>query len=117
MGEGMAYVDGRYCALAEAKLSVFDPGFTHSDVVYDVTSTWKGRFFRLDEHVARFLRSCKGFELTCPHSPGEIKTIVANCVQRGGVGEASFVATVLTRGRYMDNAAAQARDIFRMTPV
>jgi len=116
MGEGLAYLDGSYCALTDAKVSVFDPGFTHSDVVYDVTSTWKGQFFRLDDHIVRFMRSCKGIELTCPYNAQEIKTILATCVQRGGVEEASFVSIALTRGRYIDKAAAQARDIFRMAP-
>jgi branched-chain amino acid aminotransferase len=116
MGKGLAYLDGRYCPLEDAKISVFDPGFTHSDVVYDVTSTWRGRFFRLDEHVARFLRSCAGIDLVCPYNAKEIKRILATCVQRGGVEDASFVSVALTRGRYVDVAAAQARDIFRMTP-
>jgi len=58
MGEGFAYIDGRYCRIGDATMSPLDLGFTHSDVVYDVTSTWKGQFFRLDDHIARFMNSC-----------------------------------------------------------
>ncbi len=97
---GMAFVDGDYMKPSEAKISVLDNGFTKSDVVYDVTSTWKGRFFRLDDHVDRFLRSCDGVRLACPYSADEIKRILAECVHRGGVDEASYVELLLTRGHY-----------------
>ena len=42
---GCAFVDGAYAPLSEAKISLFDWGFTRSDVTYDVVSTWKGAFF------------------------------------------------------------------------
>jgi branched-chain amino acid aminotransferase len=100
MGEGLAYVDGKYCPPGEARMSVMDPGFTHCDVVYDVTSTWKDNFFRLDEHIERFLASCAGIHLVCPYGPKELKRILATCVAQGGVGEASYVSMALTRGAY-----------------
>lgn len=115
MGDGFAYVDGRYCPIADAKISILDPGFTHSDVVYDVTSTWKGYFFRLDEHIARFLKSCAGIELTCPYQPRELKRILATCVERGGVADAAYVSLALTRGPYAKEAE-KSRDIFRTIP-
>ena len=60
MGDGMVFIGGEYVAPEDAKISIFDNGFVKSDVVYDVTSTWKGQFFRLDDHMERFLRSCAG---------------------------------------------------------
>jgi len=113
--EGFAYVDGDYFPLDQAKISVFDRGFIHSDVVYDVTSTWRGRFFRLDEHIARFQRSCAGVRITCRHSTAELKTILANCVVKGGVSEGSYVALVATRGPY-DRNIDRTRDVFGATP-
>jgi branched-chain amino acid aminotransferase len=100
VGEGLAYAEGKYCSPSEAKLSVMDPGFTHCDVVYDVTSTWKGNFFRLDEHIERFLSSCEGIHLVCPYEPKELKRILATCVVKGGVSDASYVSMALTRGPY-----------------
>jgi branched-chain amino acid aminotransferase len=116
MSDGLAFIEGKYCAPADAKVSIFDPGFTHSDVVYDVVSAWKGQFFRLDEHVDRFLVSCKGINLTCPYEPRELKQILATCVREGGVDEGAFVSMAVTRGRYADKQAARERNIFRMTP-
>jgi len=116
MGDGYAYVDGEYCNVADAKISVFDPGFNHSDAVYDVTSTWKGLFFRLDEHIARFEASCTGFNIQSPYPAEELKRILATCVHRGNVEDGSYVALVATRGKYIDREAELARDIFRTRP-
>jgi branched-chain amino acid aminotransferase len=68
--------------------------------VYDTVSVWKGRFFRLDDHVARFLRSCAGARLTCPHSPEELKRILAECVHRAGLEDA-YVQMIVTRGEFV----------------
>lgn len=116
MSDGLAFIDGKFCAPADAKISIFDPGFTHSDVVYDVVSAWKGQFFRIDEHVDRFLVSCKGVNLTCPYEPPQLKKILAKCVREGGVEDGAFVSMAVTRGRYTDQAAARERNIFKMTP-
>jgi len=52
---GIAYVNGSYMPLAEAAIPITDRGFVRSDATYDVTHVWKGRFFRLDDHIERFL--------------------------------------------------------------
>ena len=61
MSEGCVFIGGEYVAPEDAKMSIFDAGFVWSDTVYDVTSTWAGWFFMLDEHLERFQRSCAGF--------------------------------------------------------
>jgi len=47
--QGCAYVNGHYVAPEDAKISIFDWGFLHSDATYDVAHVWQGRFFRLDD--------------------------------------------------------------------
>jgi branched-subunit amino acid aminotransferase/4-amino-4-deoxychorismate lyase len=49
--QGLAYVDGEVCPLADARLPLVEAGFTRSDVTYDVVAVWNGKFFRLDEHL------------------------------------------------------------------
>ena len=40
---GMAYIDGRFCPIAEATISVLDWGFLlRSDATYDVVHVWIG---------------------------------------------------------------------------
>ncbi len=54
---GAAWIDGRYCPVEEAKISVLDLGVTRSDCTYDVVHVWRGRFYRLDAHLDRFAAS------------------------------------------------------------
>ncbi len=99
MAEGVVFIDDRYVPAHEAKISIFDAGFTRGDAVYDTVSVWKGLFFRLDDHVARFLRSCAGMRLACPHPPDALKRILAACVHRAGLEDA-YVQMVVTRGEF-----------------
>ena len=74
--QGCAYVDGRYVAPEEARISVFDWGFLHSDATYDVAHVWKGRFFRLDAHLERFFASCAALRLDPGKSRDEVRALV-----------------------------------------
>ena len=65
--------------------------------MYDVTSVWRGWFFKLDEHLDRFERSCAGFRLTNPYGRDEVKGILAECVDRAGLEDA-YVKLEVTRG-------------------
>ena len=95
---GVVFTNGEFVPPEEARMSIFDYGFTWGDCVYDVTSVWKGWFFQLDEHVERFERSCAGFRLTHPYSRDELKAILAECVDRAGLEDA-YVKLEVTRGR------------------
>ncbi len=99
MGSGSVFIEGEYVAPEEAKISVFDPGFTRGDAVYDTVSVWKGQFFRLSDHIERFFRSCERGRLVCPHAPDEVEEILAQCVHRGGL-ESAYVQMIVTRGPF-----------------
>jgi branched-chain amino acid aminotransferase len=101
MVQGVAFCDGKYVPAEEAKISILDPAFTRSDVVYDTATVWKGQFFRLDDHLARFFRSCEAMRLKPPHGADEIKTILAECTHRAGLEDA-YVQFVCTRGPFED---------------
>lgn len=112
MTEGVAFVEGQYVPADEAKISVFDLGFSRSDAVYDVVSTWKGLFFRFDDHIDRFLRSCDGVRIRCLYRKDEIKRILAECVHRAGLQDA-YVEVLTTRGRFVSPGS---RDLRQTTP-
>ena len=97
MSDGIVFIDGEYMGPEEATMSIFDTGFVWGDGVYDVTSTWNGWFFMLDEHLERFQRSCEGFRLRNPYSFDEMRRICAECVERAGLSNA-YVKMQITRG-------------------
>ncbi len=94
---GIAYIDGAYCPVTEAKIPVLDWGFLRSDATYDVVHVWDGRFFRLDRHIARFMNSAARLRLAVPVDEDELGAILAECVRRSGLREA-YVEMVCTRG-------------------
>ncbi len=94
---GAAFVDGEQVPIGEAKISIVDTGFSRSDVTYDVVGVWDGAFFRLDDHLERFERSCRELRMTLPHSREEMAEILIGLVRTAGLREA-YVETICTRG-------------------
>jgi branched-chain amino acid aminotransferase len=95
---GAAYINGRYCPIEDAKISVLDLGVTHSDCTYDVVHVWRGRFYRLDAHLDRFGASLARLRLDAGHDRAGTEAILHGCVRRAGLREA-YVSMTCTRGR------------------
>jgi branched-chain amino acid aminotransferase len=95
---GAAYVRGRYVPIAEAHIPVTDWGFTRSDAVYDVVHVFRDGFFRLDDHLDRFLRSMQARRIRPPEDRAAIEAVLHRCVALSGLSDA-YVAMVALRGR------------------
>lgn len=96
--QGCAYVDGTFVAPEDAKISIFDWGFLHSDATYDVAHVWQGRFFRLDDHLARFEASLAALHLDPGLDRAGMREVMHECVRRAGLKDA-YVEVLCTRGR------------------
>jgi branched-chain amino acid aminotransferase len=96
--QGCAYVNGEYVAPSEAKISIFDWGFLHSDATYDVAHVWQGRFFRLDDHLERFFASMARLRLDPGKTRDEVRAVMHECVRRADLRDA-YVEVLCTRGR------------------
>ena len=96
--QGCAYVDGQFVAPEDAKISIFDWGFLHSDATYDVAHVWRGKFFRLDDHLDRFFASMDSLRLDPGKTRAEVRAVMHECVRRAGLTEA-YVEVLCTRGR------------------
>ena len=44
---GVAWIEGEYIPAEDARISIFDTGFGHSDLTYTVAHVWHGNIFRL----------------------------------------------------------------------
>ncbi len=98
MMQGCAYVDGEFVAAEEAKISIFDWGFLHGDATYDVAHVWRGKFFRLDDHLDRFEASLAALRLDAGVKRQRMREVMHECVRRAGLREA-YVELLCTRGR------------------
>jgi branched-chain amino acid aminotransferase len=65
MEDGLCYVNGSFVRASEAKISIFDRGFTSGEGVYDVTRSFGHTLFKLDAHIARLYRSLKYTRIDC----------------------------------------------------
>ena len=95
--KGIAYVEGEYVPLHEARIPILDQGFLHSDLTYDVPAVWDGRFFRLDDHLDRFEQSCEKLRMRSPLGREEIRTRLIEMVAKSGIRDA-YVMMIVTRG-------------------
>ena len=95
---GAAWIGGGYCPVEQATISVLDLGVTRSDATYDVVHVWRGRFYRLDDHLDRFAASCARLRLDPGHDRAQMEAILHGCVRHSGLREA-YVSMTATRGR------------------
>jgi branched-chain amino acid aminotransferase len=90
-------MDSQYLPMSEAKISVLDWGFLHSDATYDTVHVWGGRFFRLDLHLDRFFGGLEKLRMTIPFDRNGVAEILHNCVAVSG-HRSSYVEMICTRG-------------------
>lgn len=95
---GVAFIDGQFVPINEAKIPLLDWGFLHSDATYDVAHVWQGRFFRLDDHMKRFAEGMQRLRMNLPWNLTEIRAILHECVRRSGLRDA-YVEMICTRGQ------------------
>ncbi|MGF1571551.1 MAG: branched-chain-amino-acid transaminase [Sumerlaeia bacterium] len=93
----VVYIDGQYCAKADAKISVFDHGLLYGDGVFEGIRLYSGNIFRLDQHLDRLWDSAKAIILEIPNTKEEIAEIVAETCRRNGL-TSGYIRLIITRG-------------------
>ncbi|MCO5091229.1 aminotransferase class IV [Bosea sp. (in: a-proteobacteria)] len=97
LSAGVAFVDGAYVPLDEARIPLLDRGFLKSEATYDVVHVWKGYFFLLNDYVDRFHRSMAGLNMALDYSRGQIIDILHDCVAMSRLRD-SYIQMTCTRG-------------------
>jgi D-alanine transaminase len=93
----VAFVNGAFMPLAEAKVSIEDRGFQFGDGVYEVIRTYGGRPFSLEAHLARLDRSATALDLMQPYSRAEWTDHILEGIKRADYPEAKIYLQI-TRG-------------------
>jgi branched-chain amino acid aminotransferase len=91
------YIDGTFYAREDAKISVFDHGLLYGDGVFEGIRFYKGRVFRLEEHIDRLYDSAKAIHLTIPATPAEVTEMVLATIRKNELHD-GYVRLVVTRG-------------------
>ncbi len=104
----VVYINGQYVSLEDAKISILDQGFLLGDGIFDVVSAWKGRIYKLDEHIDRFFESLQAAMLTTSMSRDDWRRAIIETVRRSGLKDAT-IRFIVTRGVSKD-VVADPRD-------
>lgn len=93
----IAYVNGAYVPLTEAKVSILDRGFLFADGIYEVSAVLDGKLVDNDSHLARLQRSVGEISLALPMSLERIVEIQRELIARNRL-ENGLVYIEVTRG-------------------
>ena len=95
--DSIAYVNGSFVPLSEAKVSVLDRGFLFADGIYEVAAVLDGKLVDNASHLARLKRSVGEISLELPESLERIEEIQKELVARNKL-ESGLVYLEVTRG-------------------
>ncbi|MGD9659468.1 MAG: D-amino-acid transaminase [Methylocystis sp.] len=93
----IAYVNGAYLPLSEARVSILDRGFLFADGVYEVAAVIGGRLIDNDAHLSRLENSLRELRIENPPPTRTIANVESELVARNGLNE-GLVYLQITRG-------------------
>lgn len=108
--KAVAYVDGAYVSLREARVSILDRGLQFADSIYEVWAVRGGRLRDEAEHFARLWRSLAELRIVAPMSEAALGAIIRETMRRNRVRD-GIVYLQITRG------AAPRDHVFPSPPV
>jgi len=95
--DSIAYVNGAFVPLSEAKVSVLDRGFLFADGIYEVAAVLDGRLVDSAAHLQRLERSVGEIGLALPESLARIEELQKELVARNELDQ-GMVYLQVTRG-------------------
>ncbi|MBO0737539.1 MAG: aminotransferase class IV [Alphaproteobacteria bacterium] len=100
--ERVAWFNGKIVPESEVVIPFRDQGFLRGDAVFDMTRSFNGNAFRLDQHIARLYRSLKYLDIDPGLSPREMAETSKDVLERNrhllGPGEDYWLAQRISRG-------------------
>lgn len=95
--EQIAYVNGSFVPLADAKVSILDRGFLFADGIYEVAAVLDGKLIDNASHLARLERSVGEISLVLPETIDRIQEIQKELIARNNLVN-GMVYLEVTRG-------------------
>src|ERR1700693_4191940 len=106
----IAYVNGAFVPLTEAKVSILDRGFLFADGIYEVSAVLDGKLIDNASHLARLERSVGEIALALPETLDRIREIQKELIARNRV-ENGLVYLQVTRGAAAGRDFAVPKDV------
>ena len=93
----IAYLNGQFLPIEDARISVLDRGFLFADGIYEVTAVIDGRLIDSASHLKRLARSADAIGLRVPLAPADIEAAQKDLAARNELDE-GLIYLQLTRG-------------------
>lgn len=91
------YINGKFYAKEDAKVSVYDHGLLYGDGVFEGIRSYSGKVFRIQEHVERLYESARAIMLEIPLTPEKLAEDIYETLRRNNFTDA-YIRLVVTRG-------------------
>jgi branched-chain amino acid aminotransferase len=100
--ERVAWFNGKLVRESEVVIPFRDQGFLRGEAVFDMTRSFNGKAFRIEEHVARLYRSLRYLDIDPGLSQTEMAAVSEEVLARNrhllGPGEDYWLAQRISRG-------------------
>ena len=100
--ERTVWMNGTFMPESQALVPYRDRSFLYGDGAFDLTRTFKGRIFKLDEHIDRLYRSLRALHMDATMPPERMTEITREVVDRNrhllGEDDDYWVGQRLSRG-------------------
>lgn len=93
----IAYVNGRYTPLAQARVHIEDRGYQFADGVYEVVEVFQGALIDEQRHLDRLARSLRELRIAAPLGDGALRIVLREIIARNKLRD-GFVYLQVTRG-------------------
>ncbi|MCG2789217.1 MAG: aminotransferase class IV, partial [Actinomycetia bacterium] len=95
------FINGKFISSSNAKISLDDAGFLYGDGIFETLRGYKGKPFKLDEHIARLLSSLKQLRYNPHFDKTYIKTAVRRLLSKNRLSQTgAYIKIIVTRNRY-----------------
>jgi len=95
------FINGKFISSKNAKISIDDAGFLYGDGIFETLRGYKGKLFKLDEHIARLLSSLKQLRYNPHFDKTYIKSAVYELLSKNRLSQTgAYIKIIVTRNRY-----------------
>jgi branched-chain amino acid aminotransferase len=91
------YISGKFVPQEDAKISVFDHGLLYGDGVFEGLRSYRGKVFRLHDHITRLYESARAIWLEIPMTQDAMCEAVNEAIRINKIDD-GYVRLVVTRG-------------------
>lgn len=93
----VAFLNGKFVPLKNAKVSILDRGFLYGDGVFETMRSYDERVFQLERHIDRLLISLKILRIKIPYTKNKLCLLVNKALRLNKLNNA-YIKLLATRG-------------------